>query len=495
MMYGQLEDFLKVSSEFKLGKLLTESFHPDFKKLSGLCKNNPTKAIESIKNLDFTLFDILQSKISKVNEMKLEIQRTLDDGNKVFICGCGATGRLALVTEFLARKNDIDSVIGFMAGGDSAIVKSIESFEDHPEYGKRQFEDLRPSPDDLLICITEGGETPFVIGACEHGAKILKKAPYFLYCNPDDTLSNFSRSKSIIENSKVKKVNLTVGPQALAGSTRMQCTSIFMLALGVAIFNENIEDMKDAFLKVPWSELSKLALKESSFYEKDLYVYYKSCSDLAISIFTDTTERSPTFSLSPFENQNDEKILPSICYLYLDENENEMAWQKLLGRSPRALNWGDHFDDFAGISTLYGVDISKNILNRREEYLNVDLEESMQATFSLIDNEVNLNFENEKFCFSNSNESLFVKHLLLKLVLNNLSTVVMGRIGRFEGNIMTWVRPSNYKLIDRAIRYTQEILKRDQLYPSYEEVAQELFSIIPYNEGAIVNKLVEKFKS
>ena len=45
------------------------------------------------------------------------------------------------------------------------------------------------------------------------------------------------------------------------------------------------------------------------------------------------------------------------------------------------------------------------------------------------------------------------EHLLLKMLLNAHSTLLMGRIGRFESNVMTWVKPSNNKLIDRAIGF------------------------------------------
>lgn len=44
-------------------------------------------------------------------------------------------------------------------------------------------------------------------------------------------------------------------------------------------------------------------------------------------------------------------------------------------------------------------------------------------------------------------------HSIIKMVLNNLSTVIMGRMDRYQSNIMTYVKPTNYKLIDRATRY------------------------------------------
>lgn len=63
----------------------------------------------------------------------MDINDTLSTGGKVFICGCGATGRLSLVLEALWRQetkalnlNDLsDRVVSFMAGGDAALIKSV----------------------------------------------------------------------------------------------------------------------------------------------------------------------------------------------------------------------------------------------------------------------------------------------------------------------------------------------------------------------------------
>ena len=67
------------------------------------------------------------------------------------------------------------------------------------------------------------------------------------------------------------------------------------------------------------------------------------------------------------------------------------------------------------------------------------------------------------------------EHLFLKLLLNAHSTLVMGRLGRYESNVMTWVRPSNYKLIDRAARYTEHLLAREKIRVSYAETVYAIF--------------------
>jgi len=68
------------------------------------------------------------------------------------------------------------------------------------------------------------------------------------------------------------------------------------------------------------------------------------------------------------------------------------------------------------------------------------------------------------------------RHLLLKQLLNIHSTLVMGRLGRYQGNLMTWVTPTNGKLVDRATRYVQHLLAEEGAeVPSYEDVVRRLF--------------------
>ena len=124
-------------------------------------------------------------------------------------------------------------------------IKSIENFEDFPEYGARQLTDLGFSENDLLISCTEGGETPFVIGATEKALEISKRMPFFLYYNKDaDLIKVALRSKKIIDNKRVRKGNLFVGPMALSGSTRLQATTIQMLCVGLALleFENAVEE-------------------------------------------------------------------------------------------------------------------------------------------------------------------------------------------------------------------------------------------------------------
>lgn len=118
------------------------------------------------------------------------------------------------------RVNLRESVISLMSGGDLALIKSVEDFEDHPEFAEQHMKDIGFGKNDLLISSTEGGETPWVIGATNYAVETSSRLPFFLYCNPDDKLK-VQRSKDVINNPKIIKINLTVGPMGITGSTRM----------------------------------------------------------------------------------------------------------------------------------------------------------------------------------------------------------------------------------------------------------------------------------
>jgi N-acetylmuramic acid 6-phosphate etherase len=80
------------------------------------------------------------------------------------------------------------------------------------------------------------------------------------------------------------------------------------------------------------------------------------------------------------------------------------------------------------------------------------------------------------------------------MILNIHSTLVMGRLGRYEGNIMTYVRASNNKLIDRAIRYIDLILKNKNITLSYDDLAHILFEMIektPADHAIVLETVAE----
>jgi N-acetylmuramic acid 6-phosphate etherase len=497
-------DFLKVSSQFQLGHLPTEKQHTQTQKLSDWSITDLPKALDTIKEIDLALFDVLEKNIDQIIQMSNDIKKTFKNNGRVYFCGCGATGRLSLAIETIWRKenpND-DRVRSFMAGGDVALISSIEKFEDYPEFGSRQLRESGFSKNDLLISCTEGGETPFVIGATEEAEKSFETNPYFLYCNPDEELiEKIERSKKVIENKKIHKINLAVGPMVLAGSTRMQASTILMLAAGIALFaskedsaflKNELSNCKTLLSQTDFTKLIPFIETEAKAYEDKGHVFYQAEGSLGISILTDTTERAPTFSLKPFEDINDLGGDKSLCYLLFEhQNNSEVAWEELLERRPRCFQW-EEFGNRTSYEKILGFDFSNNIKKHRLNTIGGN-----EYTFKITNEESSLSFELEeaKAEFNMNEASLFIRHIILKILLNTHSTLLMGRLGRYQSNIMTWVRPSNYKLIDRSIRYALILLNEQGIEVTYEMLAHRLFKILENlnRDEAIVQILVKEF--
>lgn len=492
--------FLEIASHFKLGHLMTESFHPKTHKLSEVVKKSVPDALKLLEEVDRDAINLLASKRDDLWELAVEIQDTLDKGHKVFMCGCGATGRLSLVLETLFRQKfgELNQVFSFMAGGDFALIKSVESFEDKTDYGERQLMELGFGPDDLLLASTEGGETPFVIGATHKAAAVSSRRPYFLYCNPDDVLTSILRSKEVIESPLIKKINLTVGPMAISGSTRMQASTALMLGIGVGLLHrhENKNDFEvfyQDFLKrltlTSYEALAPLTKMEAELYQSKKFLNYVTDSYLAISILTDTTERSPTFSLRGFENHLDSDKEHALAYLFIPKSENSgHAWSELLCRSPRPVEW-EELNGRINQERVFGFDISQQGLKNRS--LNIP---TVEFSVTYQKGEVTFSCQSEDVKFSWGEDLLF-NHLMVKMLLNAHSTLIMGLLERYEGNVMTWVRPSNNKLIDRAARYILQLLKEKNKTPSYEDVVLKIFEeieIVKENEPVVL-RVVEKF--
>lgn len=477
---SKAQDFILIAPQFKLGNLVTESFHPETQNLSQAVHQDVGEALKLLQTVDRGALKMMENKSGIIWQMAQEIQNTLNSGNKVFMCGCGATGRLSLVLETLFHQKypGRNQVVSFMAGGDFALIKSVESFEDRVEYGERQLLELGFSENDLLLSPTEGGETPFVIGATNLAAKISHRSPYFLYCNPDEVLMPVERSKEVIEDPRIHKVNLTVGPMAISGSTRMQASTVLMLAIGMGLLYEH-QDQKsfDIFYQdflhrltlADYKVMENLTTLEASLYQDKKFLNYIADPHLAITILTDTTERSPTFSLSGFENRLNPESAHSLSYLFIADAETTAhGWSQLLWRAPRPLEWSE-LDGSIGLEKIFGFDISKQGLSIRSANVN-----SVNFEVTYQNGHIQFICQEEKVDFNWGTDQLF-NHLMVKMLLNAHSTLIMGLLGRYEGNVMTWVRPSNNKLIDRAARYIIHLLKKSGKTASYEDVVEKIF--------------------
>ncbi len=379
--HEQADKFIAEAGQFRLGDLLTESPHPVTRELSYVAKESTSEALK-------LLFQVDADVVAKMRELAesgrlIEIANVVRDailqGGKLFFTGCGATGRLSIQLDSTwrffwkqqaerarsegrdpSRFEDLeDRTFSAMAGGDFALIKSVEGFEDFTAFGGKQVGDLGISKGDVLFAITEGGETSFVIGTAWKGLEVGAKV-YFVYNNPDDVLrEHVIRSREVIDEPRIEKLNITTGPMGIMGSTRMQatsselCTMITILEMVcrdlLGLDSSTVAGDFASWLTELHATLMSDELRSqlAKFTETVVGIYGKGKKDnyfadhLGVDVLTDTTERSPTFCIPAFRKWDDPKADESWTYLFLPHEGAQNAWTQLLNRPPRGLAWAD----------------------------------------------------------------------------------------------------------------------------------------------------------
>jgi len=378
------EEFLSREHAFRLGQLLTESSHPKTKVLSQTAKDDLPAAIRLLQSVDDDIPPAMEKVLQQDSFQELieAFIEAMKNDKRIFFTGCGATGRLSILLEaawrrfwqnskqrFSEKVPDMkDRVFSVMAGGDFALIKSVEGYEDFPDFGRHQMKEHNVQPGDVVVAITEGGETPFVIGTAWEGLDAGARV-FFIYNNPTELLSrHVKRSCEIIEEPLITKLDLTTGPMAITGSTRMQATTAELFVVGSALEIALVRLLKD---KLSQEQMLKLGLNElepacylrllselmeqlsspqvvdtlarATRFEEDIYrsgglVTYMADS-LLLDVLTDTTERSPTFMLPAFRKYGDDLSPNSWAFVKDPFRTTEEAWHALLQREPRGLNW------------------------------------------------------------------------------------------------------------------------------------------------------------
>jgi len=576
-------DYVKNKTQFQLHTLLTEQRHPKTWDLSERIQKDCESGLGMLFSVDEDIAEKLES-LSREKETLEQaaqaVEQALLSKQKIYIYGCGATGRLAKQMESTfwrpfwqkaKKKRRIwskikrhlgDSIenqlIGEMTGGDRALISSLEGFEDLLLIGRLQLEDRKVKQGDVVICVTEGGETSSVIGtilaaldqwrtAGSYEPEKTKKKLYFIYNNPDEKLRPFDRSRQVLDEPGITKINLTTGPQSITGSTRMQATTIETFVVGNILQQAldrtlrkflskkkmaalgfkselRLEDKLKEFshileqVKANLADIAKFTQLEALTYMTDNFSTYFAQKGL-ITVFIDSTERSPTFRLFPLDTVKEAKR-KSWIQVWTPAADLQDAWQAFLGRSFRGLSpefYGKPFEEEiddaylkraaleslknAGDDQQFLYDFSFadfNLKNREPS------ERDLGVAVLISPEEGELGKKNSDFrkfidLFSKKGASVAVilitdksskqisklarkipdfgaegknclivvkidrkndplginQRIALKILLNAHSTGVMARLGKVIGNTMTNVSPSNLKLIGRATYLVQ----------------------------------------
>jgi N-acetylmuramic acid 6-phosphate etherase len=162
---------------------------------------------------------------------------SLRNGGRIFYVGAGSSGRIGVLDASEIPPTfgaPIHLVHGVIAGGATALHRSVEGAEDEESAGAFALDERGVKPADVVIGITASGRTPFALGALARG-KSLGAKTILLTCNPAVAgIRDGGRPGSPTPATDFDLViTLPVGPEILAGSTRLKAGTATKVALNI----------------------------------------------------------------------------------------------------------------------------------------------------------------------------------------------------------------------------------------------------------------------
>jgi N-acetylmuramic acid 6-phosphate etherase len=138
----------------------------------------------------------------------------LAGGGRWFNVGAGTSGRLGVIDAAEIPPTfgmPPDRVQALLAGGERALLRAIEGAEDHPERAIFELRERGLSAGDAVVAISASGTTPYALGALEVAHEVGART-IAITCAQDSPLAEAAEIAIV----------LRVGPEVIAGSTRMK---------------------------------------------------------------------------------------------------------------------------------------------------------------------------------------------------------------------------------------------------------------------------------
>ena len=205
-----------------LAAALTEQRNPRSENLE---KMSPRELVELFVAEEKFVQDALRGAIVDLARGVEIVAQSLRKGGRLFYVGAGSSGRIAVLDASEIPPTfgaSPELVQGIIAGGATALHRSVEGAEDEASSGALAIDERGIKDADTVIGVTASGRTPFVLSALAK-AKALGAKTILLSCNPD------ASGKKDVDLA----IGLAVGPEILTGSTRLKAGTATKIALDI----------------------------------------------------------------------------------------------------------------------------------------------------------------------------------------------------------------------------------------------------------------------
>ncbi|HEX3747208.1 MAG TPA: N-acetylmuramic acid 6-phosphate etherase [Bryobacteraceae bacterium] len=205
-----------------LENLLTEQPNPASASLDLL---STEQVLRIVNAEDAKVAAAVEKEIPAIARAVDAIVAAIEKGGRLFYLGAGTSGRLGVLDAseipptFSAPPSTVQ---GIMAGGEAALSRATETTEDDPAIGVRDLVAHEFTAADVLVGIAASGRTPYVLGAVAE-ARRLGAVTVGISCTPQSKLA------AAVDIA----ITPLVGPEVIAGSTRMKAGTAQKLVLNM----------------------------------------------------------------------------------------------------------------------------------------------------------------------------------------------------------------------------------------------------------------------
>ncbi len=166
---------------------------------------------------------VARARVEIARAMEL-VEASFRVGGRLVYVGAGTSGRLGVLDASECPPTfgtPREMVVGVIAGGLPALVKSIEGAEDDPNAGIAEMDSRRVGPADTVVGIAASGSTTFVWAALGR-AQALGASTVFLTC---------VEPPALLQDICDVTIAVLTGPEVVTGSTRMKAGTATKLVL------------------------------------------------------------------------------------------------------------------------------------------------------------------------------------------------------------------------------------------------------------------------
>ncbi|HEX6106430.1 MAG TPA: N-acetylmuramic acid 6-phosphate etherase [Gemmatimonadales bacterium] len=152
------------------------------------------------------------------------IEAAFRAGGRLLYVGAGTSGRLGVLDAAECPPTfgtPPEMVVGIIAGGLPALIRSVEGAEDDVNAGIGEMDARRVGPTDVVVGIAASGTTPFVRAALSR-AQTLGAGSVLVSC---------SEPPALLRETCDVCITVLVGPEIVTGSTRMKAGTATKLVL------------------------------------------------------------------------------------------------------------------------------------------------------------------------------------------------------------------------------------------------------------------------